>query len=49
MIKALISKYLCLHTWEDKIKKDIFYPHGASTEVHIFVCTKCGKIHKIEI
>ena len=48
MLKAVIAKYLCLHKWQEIIKRDVYYSQF-SKEVHILVCEKCGKIHKIEI
>ena len=48
MLKAVIAKYLCLHKWQEIIKRDVYYSQF-SKEVHILVCEKCVKIHKIEI
>lgn len=48
MIKQIIAKWFCLHTWEEKnCIKWIDRIDRTNTFEFIYCCTKCGKFKKI--
>lgn len=50
MFKAIINKLFCCHKWEVFSNTEIYANSKLPTRVIIIlICSKCGKLKKIEI
>ena len=48
IIKKLLEKWLCKHTWKLS-ETNVVYSISGEHCIYIFICKKCGKIKKVKV